>query len=292
MPKRVQKRESQQRAAAAGDPRPKFIGSLRSQASVTKEWGLKADLKTCKAQIGLWERKLATAGQGVTRNSAQIAAGNGMAHSTLEGYVQDVSKAKQMIAAFQEQAASLQRQIDDLQPTPEKAVERAEGQRVLCAQVEQRLQIDRKLDGALEAVRQILRERAALTSEMVGCVASLDFNHNFDLDDQRFDALLRVLPEGMAGESEKWVTWFLGREDGRSPYMIQRGKFTLRETLASHNAFCSGDSVNLTKKEEAEVERIDASRGPFAPPVEAPPNRIGQAAEEVRPENIRWAMLR
>ncbi|HMD85145.1 MAG TPA: hypothetical protein VKO18_10650 [Terriglobia bacterium] len=286
-----QVKESRQKGEAGHGAEMEFHGSLRSQASIKKEWQLKSLLKTCKAQIGLWERKLEPARQGITRNTLQISSGQGMAHSTLQRYVAEVEEAKRMIASFQEQAVALQKQIEALQPDAVKASERAEGQKALAIQVLARLEMDRKLDAALEAVWGILYSRAALTSNIHEGAMALEFHSALNLDDRRFDALLHALPQDMAHESEKWVTWFLGREDERRPCAIHGGEAVLPETLFSHNAFQSGDCPNLTEAEDAEITRIIASRNPIAPPPEMARKQEGPP-EEVPLGKIHWAMMR
>jgi hypothetical protein len=270
----------------------KFTGSTRSQANVCEQWRLEGTLKTCRAQGGYWERKLTEARKGVERQTLQISMGNGASHSILESYVQDVAKAEQMISSFKEQAATLQSKIDSLSPDTAKTARRAERQKLLAGQLRARLEMDRKLDHALEAVRQILRDRAHLTLKMREGAQSLEFGRGLKLDDERFDALLRMLPWNMAAESEKFVKWFMGQDGARNSYQVHGGEFVLRETLASHNAFRSGDCPELTKEEEAEIEGMLASRGPFAPPVEAITKRLGEAVEVAPPEQIQWGLLR
>lgn len=291
MGKNTQGRKSRQRAEA---PQPEFIGSLRSQASIKVQWRLESDLKTAKAQAGLWERKLKEAQEGVTRQTAQVSAGQGRSHSILESYVQDVSKAEQMVAAFKSQLASLQAQIDALVPDAAKAAERADRQRSLRIRVLVRLELDRKLDAALETVRRILEERKAVTSNMHEAVVALDFDRDVKLDDERFEALQRTLPSDIARESQKWVAWFLGQEEGRMPCTICGGQAVLPETLASHNAFRSGDRVKLTKGEEVEIKRTINARYALdhpQPPREEMRRLLGPP-EPVPDGKIQWGLLR
>jgi hypothetical protein len=295
MEKKTQRRKTALRAVGRKDSSPKAIGSPyspRSQKNVREQWRLERELATCNGQIGLWERKLKTAQEGVTRQTAQVSAGQGVSHSILQSYVKEVTEAKEMVASFKEQAAALHAQIDALMPDAAKAAERAEGQKTLAGQFRTRLELDRTLDFALESVGGILTERAALTSKMRAAAESLEFSHGLDLDGQRFEALLRILPGKMAAESEKFVRWFLGEDGERRPCVVQGGEVVLDETLRNHNAFRTGDCPNLTKEEESKIERILASRGPFAPEVEPTPMRMGEPAQEVPPEKIQWALLR
>jgi hypothetical protein len=284
------KEKSRQRAEAPQVSGPEFVGSLRSQRSIKEQWRLEFQLKTCKANIGLQEGNLAKAQAGVKRQTEQLSQGNGAAHSILESYIQDVAKAELTISSFKAQAVSFQSQLDALMPDAVKAAERAEGQNILVGQVLGRLELDRRLDAALETVLQILEYRKKMTSEMREDAVSLEFDCNVNLDDQRFDALLRTLPQGMAQESEKWVAWFLGREGGRTPCHLSYCPVVLPETLASCNAFKPGDRPNLTKGEEAEIRRIENSHMPPQPP-ELAQRSVGPV-EEVPPENIQWVILR
>jgi hypothetical protein len=289
-----QGKKSRQRAEAPHASEPQF--SLRSQKSIKAEWRLRSDLKTAKAQVGLWEGNLKKAQEGVARQTAQVAAGYGASHAILRGYVKEVGEAEQMITAFKSQVADLEAKIQALMPNAEKAAERAEGQRILWIRVLARLELDRRLDAALEVVRHVLEERAAITSNMREAAIALDFAREVRLDDDRFEALLRTLPSDMARESAKWVAWFTGRDGDRTPCTIQGGQAVLPETLASHNAFQSGDCPMLTKAEEAQINRIMDS---YAPP--APPREAGEAAEmrrrlgppeAVPDDKLQWVMLR
>lgn len=291
MGKKTQRRKSRQGAEAPQAFGPEFVGSLRSQKSIKAQWRLESDLKTAKAQLSLWTRNLAKAKEGVVRQTQQVSAGRGASHSVLESYVQDVGKAEQMIAAFKSQVANLQSQIDALMPDAAKAAERAEQQNILAGRLLARLELDRKLDAALETVRGILEYRKQMTSEMREAAIALDFNREVGLDDQRFETLLRTLPSDMARESQKWGIWFLGQEDDRTPCTIHGGQAVLPETLASHNAFCSGDCVNLTKAEEKEIERIMDSYAPPQPPREEMSRLLGPR-EPVPDEKIQWTLLR
>jgi hypothetical protein len=279
------------RPDAAGVSDFKFHGSLRSQLSIKKEWQLKSALKSCKAQISLWESKLQKAREGVARNTRQISVGQGAAHGPLQSYVSDAAQAERMIASFKEQAANFQKEIEALQPDADKALERATAQRAVASLVLARLEIDRKLDNALEGIRKILESRAVSTATIRERIAALDFDSSVNLDEQRFQNLFGALPQGLARESEEWATWFLGREKGRSPYQIHYHDVTLPETLYSHNAFQPGDCPNLTSAEIAEVERIvNAACQVCAPPQEA--KREEGPAKEVPAENIQWALPR
>jgi len=290
--KKTQQGKSRREPELSGTSEPKFIGSLRSQKSIREQWRLERSLKSARGNISLWERNLATAEAGVARNTAQISAGQGYAHTVLQDYIEKVSNAKQMIAAFEDQAVSLQREIDSLLPDAVKAAERAEAQNVLAGQVRARLALDRELDSLLEAVRAILFERAALTGKMRDVAVSLEFDRDVNLDDRSFDALLEMLPRGMGAESAKHVQWLLGEEDGRRPCTIRNDFVVLDETLRCNNAFRYDDCANLTREEELRIERIAASRDPVAPPIEAPPRRLGEPATEVPPSKIQWGLMR
>jgi len=288
--RKKQGRKSHQQPEASG---PEFIGSLRSQKSVEAQWRFESDLKTAEAQVGLWEGNLKKAQAGVTRQSAQVSAGRGVSHAILQTYVKEVGEAEQMVTAFKSQVAGLQAQIDALMPDAAKAAERAEQQNILAGRVLARLELDRKLDAALETVRGILEYRKQMTSEMREAALALDFDRDVKLDDERFEALLRALPSDTALESQKWVTWSLGQEDDRMPCTIRGGNATLPETLASHNAFRSGDCVKLTKAEEAEIMRIIDSQAPPQPPREtAEMRRLLGPPEPVPDEKLQWVMLR
>jgi hypothetical protein len=284
------KGEKGKRLRGAGAP-AEFIGSLRSQRSITEEWRLERELKLAEAQQGLWERNLTTAREGVKRQTGQASQRRGSAYVILESYVQDVTKAEKMISAFKDQVANLRKQIKALQPDPAKAAKRAGEQRILADLLEMRLEGDRAIDAALETVRHKLQDRAALCAAMRERAITLEFASNVDLDERRFDALLSVLPQEMARDSERFVQFFLGREEGRSEFRMHYCNAVLPETLASGNAFRSGDCAMVTKAEASELERIINSKMPPAPPAEILRSELPKP-EPIPDENIQWTMLR
>ncbi len=291
MGKKTQGRKTGQRAQAPQAPDEFRAGSLRSQRSIKQQWRLESALKTAKELVAMWERNLTKAKEGVARNAVQLSAGNSASHRAMEGYVEDVVKAEKMIAAFESQVTDLQAQLDALIPNAVQAAERAEAQRSLRTRVLARLELDRKLDAALGTVRKILQQRSAATSEMREDASALEFESNVNLDDQRFADLLLSLPSGMALESQAWVKWFFGSEENRSSCEMRYGNAVLSETLASHNAFRSGDCPMLTKAEEAEIDRIIDSQRPPRPPDEEMRSAL-PSPEPVPSEKIQWMLAR
>jgi hypothetical protein len=276
-------------APAPADSSPEFIGSPRSQRNIKEQWRLEGELKTCDGQIACWQRKLATAEEGVRRNTG----GGGYNLAVLRGYVREANETKDMITSFEAHAVTLRAELAALLPDAAKAAERGELQKIVAAQIRARLALDKRLDSALEAARAILLERAELTRKMRDGAVSLEFNQNVDLDEGRFDSLLAMLPRNMAAESQKFCDWFLGEEGDRRPYAVRNDGIVFKETLRAANAFREGDSPELTDRERAEIERMVAARGPFAPPVEEPPKRLlGEPAAEIASSEIQWALLR
>jgi hypothetical protein len=273
-------------------PSRKIAGSLRSQRSIRQQWRLELELKSCKANIGMWERRLATAQEGKARQARQISGGQGSAHRILAAFVQEATEAEGMIATFRKNAEDLQRQIETLTPSNTQVAERFEHQQILGARLLARLELDRKLDLVLDAAREILQQRAALTAEMTEEARALDFAHGVDLDSRRFESLALALPVQMASDSEKFVEWFLGGEKDRSPQTITGGEFILPETLASHNAFRSGDCVSLTPEEGRKLDAQEAARRVPAPEeMQAQVNRAQRGAVET-PSAIQWGLPR
>ncbi|MGA3325968.1 MAG: hypothetical protein ABSF45_15965 [Terriglobia bacterium] len=280
-------RKLRSKPAIGKAPGAGFIGSPTSARRVKERWRLEFQLENCRAQIGLWERNLATAKEGVKRQSAQLSAGRGAAHLILQTYTDDVAKAERMIAAFKQNTMSLQEELAALVLTPEQAAKRKENQDILAALVLARVEGDKQLDGALSTVFRLLYERQQVTAKMRERALVLEFERGVDLDDARFEALLRALPKDMACESAKWASWFLGTEADRTPYMVSGGDFCLDETLASCNGFRSGDTPSLTEKERRELERQkDSLYPPSAAGMERlaniPPKKAEQSTGKIQ----------
>jgi hypothetical protein len=281
---------------SAGAPKAaEFTGSPTSQRRVKERWRLESQLKNCRANIGLWEGKLATATAGVKRWSEQLSLGTGAAHSILISFTKDVEEAERMIAAFKQNVVNLETEIAALELIPEQAAQRAEGQGILAALALARLEGDKQIDATLSVVIALLCERQQVTAKMRERAMALEFDRDINLDDMRFDALLRALPKEMARESGKWVEWFLGREADRRPSKITGGQVTLPETLRSHNAFQIDDCPELTAAEEKRIRDIvDACfrRDHPQPPAEESPRIPGAPVPEVPPEKIQWGIIR
>jgi hypothetical protein len=267
--------------------------SPRSQQSYIRQWQLERELTNCKSEIGLWKRKLQAAEEGKNRQASQIAAGKGYAHSILEEYVREATEAKEMILAFEQRATDLQGQIDALTPDIAKAAERRQAQESVARLLALRLEGDKKLDLVLETARQLLSERETLTATVRELVRSLDFRFSVALDDERYGALLRMLPKGMAAVSGGWVTWFLGQEDGRCPSTIEGGEFLLPETLKSAIAFRPGDCPALTLEERRMIKAQSDSRiVPTPAACEAAARLPGAEVKELPVGTVQWGLLR
>jgi hypothetical protein len=247
----------------------KFVGSLQSQRAVREQRQLESALKQCEGEISNRQGKLAIAEQGKVRANGQIAAGQGRAYQILEFYVEEIGKIERMVKELRERAAEIQQRIDALKPTPAKAAERAKRQKALALDLLMRVEADRLIDRELAVLGEMLCERSAATSRIREQAQALDFNSGLDLDGERFDRLRAALPVGMSRESERFARWFLGWDGERTPYRVTGGEYELPETLASHNAFRSGDTPPLTAKERAELDAAAASRI-VPPPMDSP----------------------
>ncbi len=233
--------------------------SLRSQANICQEWRLESELTKCQGNLRNWQEKLRKAAEGVKRQTAQVNAGNGYSHSILRSYVADCEEAKRMVASFEEHAADLQKQIEALKPDAAKAKERAQQQEAMAHLVGELLKSDADLSFQLELVRENLRRRRELTSDMRKLADLLEFPYHTDLQQDRFAALLAALPQGIVAATQKWVSAFLGSENDRTPFDIRTDRVTLPENLRSANAFRYGDRPSLTKEEREQIERESAA---------------------------------
>jgi hypothetical protein len=183
---------------------------------------------------------------------------------------------------FKERAAVLQGEIKSLrEPTCEEKKQRADRQEILAGLTAQRVVKDEGLECALQYLRRILWERSTLTLHMKEVAREIDLQVG-NFDDDRFDALLRSLPDDLLAESRVWVSWFLAEQTDRYPGEVQGGEFLLPECLANNNAFRSGDSPVLSTEEWSKLDSISASRVPFTPmDAERAARRPGAQAEEV-----------
>jgi hypothetical protein len=231
--------------------------SPRSQNSLLEQYKLEGEQEGCRKAIKHVQAKIGEAEKSKARQIETLSHSPGDYHSNrvLTEALSEIEDGKRKVAALEERIAALQSQIDALaSPTASQARERTKKQALLAELAAVRLQEDRLLDSTLEKLREALRIRAALTARMLEIASSLDFASGSDFDSDRYDALLRSLPDEMAPASEGWLDWFLGKEKGdESCVLPDEGVHTLPETLASASVFGPGAQTGLTKDQKAQL---------------------------------------
>jgi hypothetical protein len=102
-----------------------------------------------------------------------------------------------------------------------------------------------------------LRERVELTAKMGKATEALELTIPRDDLDTRLEKLSASLPEDLFGASERWHGWFLGNQHGTKPYIVIDEHLLRPETLAHNGLYHSGDTIQLTEEEAAELLRAD-----------------------------------
>lgn len=179
----------------------------------------------------------------------------------------ELKVARAELAIFEEQSAELQARIAKLIPTPEQAQARAEQQELLAQLAAERLEIDRETEKAIETLRIVIGDRAAVTAKMMECAVALDFTLDDDhLGARRFDELAASLPADLAAASERWLSWFRGAREDAKPYPVNQERLVISETLAHHGVYLRGETVHLNDEEARTLLRADgAAQAPGGP---------------------------
>jgi hypothetical protein len=233
--------------------------SIRSQQSWVKQHELEEKLTKCRSLISSCERDIAEAKKGSERQVGQVVGGSGPATVILGEHLAELEDKKRKLAAYKEHAVSLQRETHALtHPRPSLLAHRRKQQTLLAGLAAERLVKDRLAERALRSLRSLLEERARLSATMQEVARTIEFTGEPDgFDEQRFDALLNSLPNGLAAESEKWISWFLGEEPTEESYTVTQEVLLFPETLASAHFYRYGDRLELT---EAQAGKLASER--------------------------------
>jgi len=226
--------------------------SPRSQRSILREAHIRRHLDGLKRLIQARQEDIAQLTSSKER-AMQIAleAGNQDNHARVRFYTSELERVQPALSALKDQAAFAQSEIDKLAVTPAQTKARAQHQAEIAALASDRLQKDVEIDSAIDAVRALLRERAAITEAMQEHAADVDLQA--DLDAERAEAIYVILPENFSDRSREWTAWLLGQQQDISTYITHEEQLVLRETLASAGVYGFGDAVELTEKEAAGV---------------------------------------
>jgi hypothetical protein len=233
--------------------------STRSQQSWLKQRDLEGNLEKCKGLIRSCESDIAQSEKASELQVNQVITGSGPSRLTLGEKLAELEGNKRKLVAFKDRAASLQREIHALtHPRPSLLAQRRKQQTLLAGLAAERLVKDRLADRALQSLRSLLEERARLSATMQEVARTIEFTGEPDgFDEQRFEALLNSLPSGLAAESEKWISWFLGEERTEESYTVTRKVLLFPETLASAHFYRYGDRLELT---EAQAGKLASER--------------------------------
>lgn len=221
--------------------------SARSQASLLREQTLLKERAQVETQFELARKnleKLKQARQCLIE--AVPKQQDGWTLQRLQNNTEEQWEAKAKISSLEEVLAHVEGKIAAEQPSPESTRARAAHQEALAQLVEERLECDREAEKLLKQLRAKLDERAKLTAAIREHAQAVELGA--DLDAERFDRLLGLLPEGLAGQSQLWAEWLLGRRTD-SIRCRARTRLLLPETLPSAGIFELGEEVELAPEE-------------------------------------------
>jgi hypothetical protein len=178
--------------------------SLRSQRTVLEEDRLRGNLEKIDGLMRFTEKKIGELEKDKAHTLRGIPDEN-VNQTFLSFTLHALEDNRRKLAAYKEERASAEKIIAEVAPTPAQATERAERQNYLANLTGERMQKDRLIEGALNAFRRLLKERAELTAKMTKAAEAADFTVGDDgLDGRRFDELVLSLPEGLVARSERW----------------------------------------------------------------------------------------
>jgi hypothetical protein len=231
--------------------------SFRSQRSCLQQAKLEQQRKRCEDLIHYCERSIGELEKSKEAQlKAQMERRAGSAQF-LGRTLTELAEENAKVAAYKERRAFIQSQVDALaNVSPSEAAQRAERQAALARLVADRLEKDRELGAALKQFRQLLAQRAELSAKVTQAASAVEITVKGDgLDEERFKALLDSLPAEVAGASERWAVWFLGKQEKARPYVVVVDELMLPETLARAGFYRFGDKVELAEDEAGELTR-------------------------------------
>ncbi|MBZ5697906.1 MAG: hypothetical protein LAN18_05105 [Acidobacteriia bacterium] len=167
----------------------------------------------------------------------------------------DLKRLRERTQSCDEHIAELEAEKAKLIPSSEQAHARAERQQLLASLAIERLGKDREIAKVLANLRSLLGERSGLTAKMMEIVPSIDFTVDGDLDARPFNDLLAALPSDLAGDSERWLDWFLGSNKIAKPYVVRDERLVVAETLANAGIYQRGERIELSDERAVELLR-------------------------------------
>lgn len=232
--------------------------SARSQPSYLEEQRLRKQLSNCGSGIAASERKVKELERVKEKQlNRKFGQQEDFSIQGLSLTVEELEGERRCLSAFQEHRASLEAQIAELvNLDPARLEARTEQQSRFVAMATERLALDRKIDGAVAALRAMLQERAKLTGRMAEACSPIELDFN-DSETGRFEALAAALPDSLAEGSETWTARQLGQSRRTKPYIVRDDCLVVPETLAHSGVYFFGETIPLTDAEAAELLRVD-----------------------------------
>ncbi len=230
--------------------------SPRSQRNLLRERALREKLTNCDKWTGYHEREVAEAEESKARQLRHSVETKDSYPEWLSQTLRDLEDNRRRLAAFKEQRAQIEAEIEGLAPSPAQIAERAERQSYAGQLSGERVEKDKHIDATLKVFRRLLGERQELTAKLLKAAEAADLTVGDDgLDARRFDELFATLPEDLLAASVRWHDWFVGKGDELKRYVVVVGELTLPESIASAGVHRFGDKVELADDKAAELLR-------------------------------------
>jgi hypothetical protein len=241
--------------------------SERSRSSIITETRLRTDQSVLERKKAIAERGAADREKEVKRlREASISTNDSIIDWNFSQALQDLNAKRDIMKNCQEGIEEKEAAIAALPPSVEERRARTEQQASMESLVRTRLETDRKIGAALDALRGLLAEHEMYTGRMGAVATALEIA----LPTASFDvaALLAALPEDIIEGSERWAGRFLGEPKGGKTYIVRAECLSVPETLAHHGCYRFGEEIPLDPEEAAELLAND-----YAAPVHSAPWR-------------------
>ena len=249
--------------------------SARSQRSLIVESGLRKEIRKIDATIERFRNKgpELQASKSFLTKKVVVEDQHSM-QPQLDNKLVEIANMQGVIKACEEERERTQEAIRKLDPGPVELQARLIRQRRLAQLASDRLDRDRKAGELLKELREVLRERAEITSRMAETATALELAMPKDDLDAVMGKLSDSLPQDLVTASERWHGWFLGKQNGAKPYVVVDEHLLVCETLAHDGHYKFGDLIQLTEEEAGKLVRVDrpAAKGErrnvwtYAPP--------------------------
>lgn len=232
--------------------------SNRSQRSMIVESGLRKEIRKIDATIERFRKKLPELEQSKAfLTKLVVVQDQHNMQPQLDSKLVEIANTQGVIKACEEERERTQEAVRKLDPGPAEVQARSIRQRRLAQLASDRLDRDRKAGGLLKELREVLRERAEITSQMAETATALELAMPKEDLDARFEKLSGSVPEDLLTASERRHGCFLGRQNGAKPYIVVDEYFLCAETLAHNGLYKFGDLIQLTEEEAGKLLRAD-----------------------------------